>query len=114
MYILGYIVVVYCISLRRGVSVNEYYYYYYYHCITRGNGAPQTFAQVKVETNTGSSEALSSSKKCYNIMEQIMYLYSAAYRSRGVSVNEIIHPSIQLYRCDDYLLPFAGILPQYL
>jgi hypothetical protein len=28
MYILGYIVVVYCISLRRGVSVNEYYYYY--------------------------------------------------------------------------------------
>ena len=32
MYILGYIVVVYCISLRRGVSVNEYYYYYYYYC----------------------------------------------------------------------------------
>jgi hypothetical protein len=35
MYILGYIVVVYCISLQRGVSVNEYYYYYYYyyhHC----------------------------------------------------------------------------------
>jgi hypothetical protein len=29
LYILGYIVVVYCISLRRGVSVNEYYYYYY-------------------------------------------------------------------------------------
>jgi hypothetical protein len=28
MYILGYIVVVYCISLRRGASVNEYYYYY--------------------------------------------------------------------------------------
>lgn len=35
MYMLGYIVVVYCISLRRGVSVNEYYYYYYY-CNTRG------------------------------------------------------------------------------
>jgi hypothetical protein len=33
MYILGYIVVVYCISLRRGASVNEYYYYYYYHYI---------------------------------------------------------------------------------
>jgi ribonuclease HI len=32
MYILGYIVVVYCISLRRGASVNEYYYYYYYDC----------------------------------------------------------------------------------
>ena len=31
MYILGYIVVVYCISLRRGASVNEYYYYYYYY-----------------------------------------------------------------------------------
>jgi hypothetical protein len=29
MYILGYTVVVYCISLRRGVSVNEYYYYYF-------------------------------------------------------------------------------------
>jgi hypothetical protein len=31
MYTLRYIVVVYCISLRRGVSVNEYYYYYYYY-----------------------------------------------------------------------------------
>jgi hypothetical protein len=30
LYILGYIVVVYCISLRREVGVNENYYYYYY------------------------------------------------------------------------------------
>jgi hypothetical protein len=41
--------------------------------ITRGNGVPQTSSQVKVETNAGSGEAPSSSKKWYNLMEQIMY-----------------------------------------
>jgi hypothetical protein len=40
-YTLGYIVVVYCISLWRGVSVNDtyyYYYYYYYSCIGAKDG----------------------------------------------------------------------------
>jgi hypothetical protein len=50
MYILGYIVVVYCISLRRGVSVNEYYYYYYYYYyypVYRGPNSAYPWSPIK-------------------------------------------------------------------
>lgn len=49
MYILGYIVVVYCISLRRGASVNEYYYYYYYCTYGDSQGALRVIIRSETE-----------------------------------------------------------------